>query len=233
MWLSIFRYIQITTVSTVFRRFKMFQHFWVARDLFALPLPLALLCLFSADYSHLHPQQGPPPSHLQPPGESPAITVRGWPSYPLNPTARPSIDLSLWCHTGTHNNEGPQTFWRYPACSWCFSRNQQHAAHLVRAMRPLPFLLFLFVANIFAYSFDVSRQVLHIFISVYIPAYMNCKSGRHGTRLSLTQLRGPTHFWPCVARLGLLMESAISAKAQWAKKFLGTSLRSSVVYRAL
>lgn len=57
MWLSIFRYIQITTVSTVFRCFKMFQHFWVARDLFALPLPLALLCLFSADYSHLHPSR--------------------------------------------------------------------------------------------------------------------------------------------------------------------------------
>lgn len=196
MWLSIFRYIQITTVSTVFRCFKMFQHFWVARDLFALPLPLplALLCLFSADYSHLHHQQGAPPSHLQPPGESPAITVRGWPSYPPNPTARPSIDLSLWCHTGTHNNEGPQTFWRYPACSCCFSRNQQHAAHLVRAMPPLPYLLFLLAANIFAYSFDVARQVLYIFISVYIPAYMNCKSGRHGTRLSLTQLRGPTHF---------------------------------------
>lgn len=140
------------------------------------------------------PQQGAPPSHLQPPGESPAITVRGWPSYPPNPTARPSIDLSLWCHTGTHNNEGPQTFWRYPACSCCFSRNQQHAAHLVRAMPPLPYLLFLLAANIFAYSFDVARQVLYIFISVYIPAYMNCKSGRHGTRLSLTQLRGPTHF---------------------------------------
>lgn len=138
--LSIFIYIQITTVSTVcfdvstinvstFLGSTWFVCFVVA---FGFAFALSVFCRLLPFYTA---SRGLPHRTFNPRAKARQLLCGG--GHPLRPTrAQPSIDLSLWCHTGTHNNEGPQTFWRYPACSCCFSRNQ-HAVHLVRAMSPI------------------------------------------------------------------------------------------------
>lgn len=85
MWLSIFRYIH----KHIDDGLNVFEHFWVARDLFAFAFPVAFgSCFALSVLSRLLPctptatftaeasiaQQQP---HLQPPGKSPAITAAG------------------------------------------------------------------------------------------------------------------------------------------------------------